>query len=301
MVKLSVVMAVFNGAGRLGATLESIFAQTESDFELIVVDDGSTDETPSMLARSSDPRMRVITQPNAGLTRALMRGCEEARADVIARHDCGDTSHPERFRKQLARLASDPAIVLVSCATRTIGPGGEHLYVTRADGEDVRRSLLHDPLETIQGLTHHGTAMFRREAYLAAGGYRAEMYFAQDLDLWVRLAQRGHIAFVDEILYEAEFDLGAISSTNRPEQIELTRLILAMRDDPSRTPELLARAVAIRPAARARSRDTEARALYFVASCLQRARDPRWRGYARRAVARNPLLLRAWALLVRGR
>jgi cellulose synthase/poly-beta-1,6-N-acetylglucosamine synthase-like glycosyltransferase len=301
MVRLSVVMAVFNGAGRLAATLDSIFAQSESDFELIVIDDGSTDDTPSMLASCRDPRLRVITQPNAGLTRALIRGCAEARADAIARHDCGDTSHPDRFRQQLDLLTSDPSIVLVSCATSTVGPGGERLYVARAKGEDVRRSLLHDGLETIKGLTHHGTAMFRRDAYLAAGGYREAMYFAQDLDLWVRLAQRGRIAFVDEVLYDAHFDLGAISWTNRPEQIELTRLILAMRDDPSRTPELLARAAAIRPTSRAASRDTEARALYFVASCLRRERDPRWRAYARKAVARNPLLLRAWALLVRGR
>ena len=298
MVKLSVVMAVYNGADRLTATLDSIFAQSESDFELIMIDDGSTDATPSILARVRDPRLRVIAQPNAGLTRALIRGCAEARAEIIARHDCGDTSHPERFRKQLA-LLNDASVVLVSCATSTNGPGGERLYVTHEDGEHVRRSLLHDDLETIRGLTHHGTAMFRRDAYLAAGGYRAEMYFAQDLDLWIRLAQRGRIAFVDEVLYEARFDLRAISWRNRDEQIGITRLILAMRDEPSRTPELLARAAAIRPHARSASRGTEARALYFVASCLRRERDPRWRGYARQAIARNPLLLRAWALLMR--
>ena len=73
MVRLSVVMSVYNGAGALAATLDSILAQTERDFELIVVDDGSTDATPQILAACTDARLRVITQSNLGLTRALIR------------------------------------------------------------------------------------------------------------------------------------------------------------------------------------------------------------------------------------
>lgn len=299
MVRLSVVMAVYNGANELAATLDSIFAQSESDFELIVVDDGSTDATASLLASYSDPRLRVITQANSGLTRALLRGCSEARAEFIARHDCGDRSHPERFRKQLAMFAED--VVLVSCATGYEGPGGEPLYVARANAEAVERSLRSDDVHHIRGLTHHGSAMFRRDAYRAAGGYRPELYFAQDLDLWVRLAARGRIAIVDEVLYTARVDVTAISSIHRPEQIETAKLILAMRDEPARTAELLARAAAIRRSPRKRSRRAEARALYFIATCLRRQRDGRWRDYARQARARDPLFLRAWALLVRPR
>lgn len=295
MVKLSVVMAVYNGAADLPATLDSIFAQSERDFELIVVDDGSTDATPSILAAQNDPRLRVIRQENAGLTRALIRGCEEARADVIARHDCGDRSHPERFRKQLESLQGE--VVLVSCATRYEGPEGEKLYVARGDGEAVRRSLLHDGVDSIRGLTHHGSAMFRRDAYLAAGGYRPQFRFAQDLDLWVRLAKMGTIVFRDEELYVARVDTNAISWTNRNEQIETARIILALRDDPS--PELLERAARVQK--KKRTRRGEARALYFIASCLRREGDDRWRDYARRARKRDPLNLRAWALLLRGR
>lgn len=297
--KLSVVMAVYNGAAALTRTLDSIFAQSESDFELIVVDDGSTDSTPDVLASYVDPRLRVITQTNTGLTRALVRGCAEAKSRVIARHDCGDRSHPDRFRKQLALLSSNAENVLVSCATSFEGPGGEPLYVVRANGDEVRRSLLQDGLDRIRGLTHHGSAMFRLDAYHAAGGYRPELYFAQDLDLWIRLAALGRIAFVDETLYTAHIDVTAISSINRTKQLEISRLILAMRDQPARAGELLARAATIRPTHKKRSRRAEARALYFIASCLRRQRDSRWRDYARRARARNPFLLRAWALLLR--
>lgn len=295
--RLSVVMAVYNGAADLRSSLDSIFAQSERDFELIVVDDGSTDATAAILTACNDPRLRVITQRNAGLTRALIAGCDAARADVIARHDCGDRSHPERFRKQLALLQDD--VVLVSCATSFEGPGGERLYVVRGDGERTRNSLLHDGMDAITGLTHHGSAMFRRDAYIAAGGYRPPFYFAQDLDLWVRLASRGRIAFHDDILYQARVDTAAISWTNRPEQIETARVILALRDEPARADELLARASAIRKVNRKRSRRAEARALYFIASCLRRERDPRWRDYARQARRRDPLFLRAWALLTR--
>jgi glycosyltransferase involved in cell wall biosynthesis len=111
-VKLSVVMSVLNGAGDLARTLDSIFAQTERDFELIVIDDGSTDDTPSILARQSDPRIRVITQPNEGLTRALIRGCEAARAPLIARHDCGDVS-PIVLRSSWGR-----SMIPASCSCR---------------------------------------------------------------------------------------------------------------------------------------------------------------------------------------
>jgi glycosyltransferase involved in cell wall biosynthesis len=301
LVKLSVVMAVYNGAARLRETLDSIFAQTESDFELIVVDDGSTDETPAILGAITDARLRVLTQPNTGLTRALIHGSAAARGELIARHDCGDRSHPERFRAQLALFAQDASLVLASCATRYFGPGGEPMYISRGEGEPVRRSLLHDDAAHIHGLTHHGSAMFRRDAYEAAGGYRAAFYFAQDLDLWIRLAARGTIAFAEDVLYEAQFDAGTISWTSRPQQVALTRLIVALRDDPARAEALLQRAADVRPSPAPRSRAAEARALYFVASCLRRERDPRWRGYARRALAKNPLHLRAWALLVRPR
>lgn len=284
MVKLSVVMSVFNGASRLAPTLDSILGQSEPDFELIVVDDGSTDATPAILAAVSDPRLRVITQSNTGLTRALIRGCGEARADVIARHDAGDRSHPDRFRRQLDLLDADAGLVLVSCGTSYHAPRGERLYVVRADGGDVRRSLLADSVDAIRGLTHHGSAMFRRNAYLAAGGYRPQFHFAQDLDLWVRLARLGGIGFVDDVLYEARVDVDAISSTHRPEQVELARIALAIRDDPSRATELLAQAALIGPTRRRKTRRDLAKAFYFIASCLRREGDRRWRHYAGEAV-----------------
>jgi glycosyltransferase involved in cell wall biosynthesis len=291
-------MAVFNGAARLRATLDSIAAQSESDYELIAVDDGSTDDTPGILAEAArrDPRIRVMTQANAGLTRALIRGCDEARADVIARHDCGDVSHPERFAKQLAVIGTN---VLVSCATRLRGPAGEELYVSRADGEDVRNSLLRDDAARIHGIPHHASAMFCRDDYRAAGGYRAEFRFAQDLDLWIRLARRGSIAVLDEVLYEATLEPRSISSLHRREQERLTQIAVALRDG-GEEQTLLAEAARVVPRRRASARD-EAAGLYFIAKCLRDRRDLAWRAYLLRALRKNPLHWRAWASLLLGR
>jgi glycosyltransferase involved in cell wall biosynthesis len=291
--KLSVVMAVFNGAHTIAATLDSILAQTERDFELIVVDDGSNDATPSILGdyAARDARIRVITQTNAGLTRALIRGCGKARADVIARHDCGDRSHPERFARQLALLAEGATVV--SCATRFVDPDGDLLYVSRADGEEVRRSLLTDDAPHIHALPHHGSAMFRRDAYEKAGGYRPEFRVAQDLDLWIRIARDGGtFAVVDDVLYDATIEPRSISGSARDAQVRLTAIAVALRDGHGS----LAEAAAVSPPPI--TPRGEAAALYFIGKCLLQQRNPKGRQYLREAIRRDPRHWRAWLSLL---
>ena len=298
MTKISVVLPLFNGAPSLPATLRSIAAQTEGDYELIAIDDGSTDETADILAAEAerDSRVRVITQANVGLTRALIRGCSEARAPVIARHDCGDRSHPERFARQLALMDAN---VLVASATRFHGPRNEELYVSRADGEAVRDSLLHADASHVRGIPHHGSAMFRRDDYFAAGGYREQFRFAQDLDLWIRLARRGSIAITDKVLYEATIEPRSISSLHRREQERLTAIAVALRDGGDEA-ALLAEAARVQPSRSAKPSD-EAAGLYFIAKCLRTQRNAAWRSYLLRALRRNPLHWRAWASLLLGK
>lgn len=291
--KLSVVMAVYNGAHELPATLDSILAQSERDFELIVVDDGSIDGTPNILANCTDSRLRVITQSNAGLTRALIRGCDEARASVIARHDCGDRSHPERFAKQLALLAQGH--VLVSCATKVVERDGELLYISRADGDELRRGLLHGDAQRIRSIPHHGSAMFRRDAYRDAGGYRAQFRLAQDLDLWIRLAQLGTIGIVDEVLYEAAFDARGISGASRDAQLRLTQIAVALRDGGDANALL---DEASRITSSPRTPQGEAAALYFIGKCLLDQKNAKGKQYLREAIARDPWNWRARVALL---
>ena len=299
--KISVVLSVFNGEASLAGTLDSILAQTEKDFELIAVDDGSTDGTSTVLHEyaARDPRIRVLTQSNAGLTASLIRGCQDARGTFIARHDAGDTSHPERFARQLAAF-SDPEVILTGCAVRFRAPGGERLYDARADGERLRDGLLHGGAAAIRALPHHGSAMFRRDAYLRAGGYRAAFRYAQDLDLWIRLARLGRIVVLPEILYEGGVAAGSLSTIARDEQQSLTQLAVQIRDarDDEETATLLERAAQImRRPSDPRSRN--ARAFYFLASCLLRNGDDGWRRYALAALKSNPLHWRTWTLFPR--
>jgi glycosyltransferase involved in cell wall biosynthesis len=298
MAKISVVMSVYNGERRLRDTLDSILSQTEPDFELIIVDDGSTDATAETLNKyaSRDPRIRILTQENRGLTRALIAGCAEAKSEYIARQDCGDLSMPDRLRNQLKAMRDD--VVLVSCSARYTGPGGEFLYAATAEGDDIRTRLLTSGIETVRGIPHHGTALFRRDAYVAAGGYREQFRYAQDLDLWIRLARLGRIVVLEDVLYEATYDHAAISASRRSDQVELARISIALRDGGDQE-SLLEQARQTGAEASSRTRRDEARSLYFVASCLRRNGDLRYKQYARDAIRRDPLNVRAWLLLLR--
>src|SRR5262245_17958882 len=296
MPRISIAMSVFNGQAALPTTLDSLLAQTERDFELIVVDDGSTDATASVLAgyAERDARIRVITQPHAGLTRALIRCCAAARAPLIARHDCGDRSHPERLARQLACFA-DPAVVLAATAARMLGPEGELLYTVRLDGDETRKSLLRDGAAQLRSIPHHGSAMFRRDAYLAAGGYRAEFRVAQDVDLWLRMARLGSIVILQHELYEATFHPSSISAVERDAQTRATEILVALRDGGDEA------ALLAEPAQLTIKRRSETPGLYFIARCLRAQRNPAARRYLMRTLRRNPFHWRAWISILTGR
>src|SRR4030095_3947167 len=200
---VSVVMSVYNGAGSLRKTVDCILSQEGVNLELIVVNDGSADESGKILDEyaNHDTRVKVIHQENQGLTRALIAGCASARGKYIARHDVGDISVSDRLQKQLTCIEQSVDCAFVSCGARFVGPKGEHLYDVKNDAADPWASLLTLELSEIKGPSSHGSTMFSRERYERVGGYRAEFYFAQDLDLWIRLAEGGKHIATPELLY----------------------------------------------------------------------------------------------------
>jgi glycosyltransferase involved in cell wall biosynthesis len=301
MTAISVVMGVYNGAAALAETLDSILAQSEADFECIAVDDGSTDATPAILAEyaARDPRIRIIRQENAGLTRALIAGCAAARGTYVARHDAGDLSDPRRFALQKQALDADASVVFVSPATQYAGPELEPLWITRPTGAALQPAHVLDL--TISGAltdgpTHHGSVMFRRDAYERAGGYRAAFYYGQDFDLWLRLAEIGKFQGIDEVLYTARITPDSISGSARLRQEELGRLSRAALDARQRgesDASILARAAAITRVSR-RPIAIRGNGLYFIGEALRRNGDRRARRYLRQAIAAWPLSMRAW-------
>ena len=131
---ISVVMGVCNGAGHLPETIASVLAQTEPDWEFILVNDGSTDPAvEALLAEYAqrDARIRLITKAHAGLTRALADGCAAARGEYIARIDVGDAMLPERLVRQRAVFEQEPRIAFVSCWTEFCGPRWERIEIKK--------------------------------------------------------------------------------------------------------------------------------------------------------------------------
>jgi hypothetical protein len=137
--------------------------------------------------------------------------------------------------------------------------------------------------------------MFRRDAYVAAGGYRAEFRVGQDVDLWVRMAPLGRIVVMQEELYEATFHPNSISGGSRDAQVRAAELIVALRDGGDQA-ALLDEASRL-----GRKGRGEAPGLYFIARCLRAQRNPAARRYLVRTIRSNPLHWRAWAALITGR
>jgi len=302
---ISTVMGVYNGAANLAASIQSVLDQSGVDLEFIIVDDGSTDATPAILDEyaTRDRRIRVLRQAHQGLTRALIWGCAAVRGRYIARQDCGDLSLPGRFKTELDVLQSTASAALVSCATRFVGPGGELLYEVAIAAEDADRGLMTlDPC-LLRGPAHHGSTMFRRDVYERVGCYREEFHFAQDLDLWTRLAEQGrHIAIAD-VLYQARFALGSISSLHRDRQIGCARVILEcarLRRSGLSEAAALKEAAVIVPESRGIGSRDRAAASYFVGVCLRNRADPRARRYFRDALREYPLHLKSALRLLTG-
>lgn len=299
---VSVVTAVYNGERYLRESLESVLAQAGVSFELIVIDDGSSDATPTILEElaGTDPRVRWIRQENTGLTGALIRGCQMARGEFIARHDADDVSLPGRIAAQVALLRAHPSVALAACWSRALGPVGEVLY-------EVERPLTAaQPSPYVEhgrdGPPGHGTAMFRAADYRRVGGYRAEFYFAQDIDLWLRLCDHGTIAFVPRILYAFRMSEQCISTDHTPLQRRYGQLAYQCRDERRRgvgETERLKEAAALRPQRSGAGLRRRARhGSYFIGRCLLRQRDARAIAYFWDCIKANPGHWRSWLSLV---
>ncbi len=225
---ISVVMAVYNGEDSLPDTLESILSQQEVDLEFIVVNDGSTDSTAQILQEyaARDTRLKLFKQDNQGVTRSLIRGCSKARGEFIARQDAGDISLPGRLYKQLDCLLLSTETSMVSCGTRMVGPGGVILRTVQQSEHDAELGLQRLSPGEIQGPSHHGSVMFRKNIYQRVGGYHYQFAVAQDLDLWLRLGEHGTHVALQEVLYQASVVPGSISMAHRDLQMSTARFIL---------------------------------------------------------------------------
>lgn len=195
---VSVLMAVYNGERHLPAAIDSILSQTHRHFELLIVDDGSTDRSAEIAASRRDERIRIIRLvKNRGLSAALNHGLAAAAAPRIARQDADDIAEPERLARQLAFMDAHPNVALLGTQGTVIAEDGHTTgVVSRPVGKDSIRwfSLFDNPFI-------HTSVMFQAAAAREAGGYDAAYDpFSQDYDLWCRIADRHEVANLEERL-----------------------------------------------------------------------------------------------------
>jgi len=219
---ISVLMSVYNAERYLRAAVDSILAQTFSDFEFIIIDDGSADSSPNILLEYSgrDPRVRLTVRSNKGLTATLNEAIGQARGQFLARMDCDDVSLPERFEKQLAALRADPSLVCVGGHFELIDGKGRLLTRLRppSDDEAIQKLLLRGHTAIC-----HPAAMMRRDAVTKVGGYDPYFRTTQDLDLWLRLGEVGRFGNVPEVVLKFRQHESSISETRSDEQRRFAR------------------------------------------------------------------------------
>jgi glycosyltransferase involved in cell wall biosynthesis len=195
-------MPVYNAGKYLNAAVESILNQTFADFEFLVLDDGSTDESPAIIQRyhQLDSRINVSqrTHENGNYATALNQLIEKARGEFIARMDADDCSRPERFEHQVAFLRGHPEVVAVSsrvlCVDRDLCP------IRFLCTEQTHERIDEAHMQLRSGEMSHPAVMIRTDAIRRLNGYRVDYCPAEDFDLWLRLAEIGRLANLPEVL-----------------------------------------------------------------------------------------------------
>jgi glycosyltransferase involved in cell wall biosynthesis len=286
---VSVVLSVHDDEPFLAECLESVLAQTGVSFEVIAINDGSTDGSAALLNAyaARDARLRIVHQPNAGLTRALIRGCAVARGRFVARQDADDIAFPGRLARLAMELDTHRQVVLVASAAVMFGPRGELLSPWVAARAAPERD------------TCHGAWMFRRDAYEQVGGYRPHFRAAQDVDLRLRFETCGEVRFLPDMLYAFRVREGSISAIS-PIQKRLSRLAheaAARRAHGLDDADVLAEAARLSAEHGTRPRSEPGTGDYFTGRCLVALGDRRAVTYLWRACRREPARVGRWLAL----
>lgn len=221
---VSVVMSVYNDGPFIKEAVSSILQQSFGDFEFIIIDDGSIDDSVKTVRKFDDSRIRLIRQENRGLAAALNRGIGEARGRYIARQDGDDVSEVNRLEMQVQHLERDTRIVLLGCNITFIEESGRILGTSDfpLDDDSLQHRLLYNDWERIP--FYHGAVMFRKAEAYKAGLYRPQFTQAQDLDFFLRLAENGRLANIPAAGYRWRLRRTSINNTKWENQRDYGRL-----------------------------------------------------------------------------
>lgn len=207
---ISILIPVLNGARFIGGALESLSVQSFRNFEIVAVDNGSTDGTAAILAdwAGREPRLRVATMERPGLATALNRAAGLARAPLLARLDADDVAFPERLERQMAAMADRPGLVLLGSSAVLIDASGRSIGDIRPPhlDRDIRR------LQQTSAALIASTTILRADVFRRVGGYREGLNVSEDFDLWLRMSEAGEVANLPEPLVGYRIHAGSITA-----------------------------------------------------------------------------------------
>lgn len=294
---VSVLLPIYNAEKYLHDAVRSILNQTFRDFELIAFDDGSTDCSLQILRdlAAIDSRIRVYTRANQGLVPTLNEMVGLARGEFLARMDADDICMPQRFEIQIAffKANTDHAVVgtkalLMNELGLFLGPLEQPM-----DHESIDRDHLHGHCSIV-----HPSAMMRRASLLKVGGYREQFNSAEDLDLWLRIAEIGYVANLPNVLIHYRIHSGSISATSGATQ----RLSARNACETAWARRNVSGIFMAEEHWRAGD-DVDSRLRFTIQygwTAWKNGYRDTWSHYALRAIIQAPLKLNSWQLLIFG-
>jgi glycosyltransferase involved in cell wall biosynthesis len=208
---ITVLMAACNAEDIVGESVEAILGQDFTDFEFIIINDGSSDQTLSLLNSYAkrDKRIRVIDQENTGLTRALNRGLKSARGQLIARIDADDIAMPDRLTRQYDVMSKSADILLTGGKCISIFPKDKEVPSRWISEEKLRKAVFFNTPFA------HSTAMFRRDAAKKLGWYDESFITSQDMEFWMRFMKEGRVVMINHPLIRRYVGEDSISVKRR--------------------------------------------------------------------------------------
>lgn len=221
--KCCVLLPVYNAGAPLRAAIESILTQDEPDFELLIVDDCSTDRSREIISgyAANDSRIRpVFHQKNAGLSSTLNEGIADARAEFVVRMDQDDVSLPNRLSTQIRYLRARPDVAVAGTFVYHMGRTPAHDRLIKLP---VEHAEIVDVLPKINCF-YHPSVILRKKQVLSLGGYRAEYRNSEDYDLWLRASRAFRLANIPVPLLRYRFSISGMTLGKKWEQALFTRM-----------------------------------------------------------------------------
>jgi glycosyltransferase involved in cell wall biosynthesis len=203
MAKVSVVIPVYNGAATIGRALESIFAQTFTDHEIIVVDDGSTDRTRAILEQYGD-RVRLVEQPNRGPSAARNNGARHSSGEYLAFLDADDVWMPRKLELTVAAMLADPDAALVYSDLIVVNEAGEGFRRSHIRPDTAHAPSMDEMLARIWPIMP-STVVMRRSAFDRTGGFCEQLSGPEDIHFWLLAREQGHFIYLPDRLVRFTF------------------------------------------------------------------------------------------------